>query len=85
MCLENLGLYGIVHKNQNRENTHRDRHTERTSTVTLAHARRGLIIIMCLEILGLQWNPSIVATIGERLFGHYRGVAASQGVFFLSA
>ena len=37
---------------QNRENTHRhtdtqtDRHTDRTSTVTLAHARRGLIIII---------------------------------------
>ena len=30
----------------------------------------------------IQWNPSIVAAIGERLFGHYRGVATSQG--FLS-
>ena len=26
------------------ENTHTDRHTHRTSTVTLAHARRGLIM-----------------------------------------
>ena len=28
----------------------------------------------------LQWNPSIVATIGERPSGLYRGVATSQGV-----
>ena len=28
---------------QNKENTQTDRHTDRTSTVTLAHARRGLI------------------------------------------
>ena len=31
----------------------------------------------------IKWNPSIVATIGEQPFGHYRGVATSQGFLFL--
>ena len=41
------------------------------------------VLIRVYEILGanIQWNPSIVATIGERLFGHYRGVATFQGFF----
>ena len=26
----------------------------------------------------LQWNPSIMATIGTKDFGHYRGVATNQ-------
>ena len=32
-------------------------------------------------LIHIQWNPSIVATVGERLFGHYRGVVTSQGFF----
>ena len=28
----------------------------------------------------VQWNPSITATIGTRIFGRFRGVAANQGV-----
>ena len=36
---------------------------------------------LCMKVLYVQWNPSIVATIGERLFGHYRGVATSQEFF----
>ena len=28
----------------------------------------------------IQWNPSITATIGTRIFGRFRGVATNQGV-----
>ena len=34
------------------------------------------------ETKALQWNPSIVATIGERPSGLYRGVATSQGFLY---
>ena len=27
----------------------------------------------------VQWNPSITATIGTRIFGRFRGVAANRG------
>ena len=29
----------------------------------------------------IQWNPSIMATIGTKDFGHYRGVTTNQGVY----
>ena len=29
----------------------------------------------------IQWNPSIMATIGTEDFGHYRGVATNQGFY----
>ena len=32
----------------------------------------------------IQWNPSIVATIGERPSGLYRGVATSQGFYMMA-
>ena len=41
----------------------------------------GITDSSCFMCMYIQWNPSIVATIGERLFGHYRGVATSQGFF----
>ena len=28
----------------------------------------------------IQWNPSIMATIGTKDFGHYRGVTTNQGI-----
>ena len=31
----------------------------------------------------IQWNPSIVATIRDQPFGLYRGVATSQGLFYI--
>ena len=31
-------------------------------------------------VILIQWNPSITATIGTRIFGRFRGVAANQGV-----
>ena len=31
----------------------------------------------------VQWNPSIVATIRDQPFGLYRGVATSQGLFYI--
>ena len=31
-------------------------------------------------IFELEWNPSIVATIGTNDFSHYRGVASNQGL-----
>ena len=40
---------------------------------------RGNKLIKLHEIKALQWNPSIMATIGERNIGYYRGMAAKQG------
>ena len=37
---------GKTHRQTDRQT---DRHTDRTSTVTLAHARRGLIILHCIS------------------------------------
>ena len=34
--------------------------------------------------MSVQWNPSIVATIGERPSGLYRGVATSQGFYMMA-
>ena len=31
----------------------------------------------------VQWNPSIVVTIRDQPFGLYRGVATSQGLFYI--
>ena len=36
------------------------------------------------QLFRLQWNPSIVATIGERPSGLYRGVATSQGFYMIA-
>ena len=33
--------------------------------------------------ISIQWNPSIVATIRDQPFGLYRGVATSQGLFYI--
>ena len=41
-------------------------------------------IYICLLPLRIQWNPSIVATIGERPSGLYRGVATSQGFYMIA-
>ena len=41
---------------QNKENTHTHRQTHRISTVTLAHARRGLIIIIIIIIINNTSN-----------------------------
>ena len=35
------------------------------------------------HFLHIQWNPSIVATIQDQPFGLYRGVATSQGLFYI--
>ena len=32
-------------------------------------------------MIGVQWNPSVVATVGTKDFGHYRGVATNQGFY----
>ena len=29
-------------------------------------------------MISVQWNPSVVATVGTKDFGHYRGVATNQ-------
>ena len=33
------------------------------------------------ELQHIQWNPSIVATLGEQHFGRYIGVAFIEGLF----
>ena len=38
------------------------------------------VLAVTLAELLVQWNPSIVATNGTRIFGRFRGVAANQGV-----
>ena len=55
----------IAARCQNRENTHTDRHTDRTSTVTLAHVRRGLITIIIVRAMTLKW----VMVLGDYLPG----------------
>ena len=34
-------------------------------------------------VFDIQWNPSIVATIRDQPFDLYRGVATSQGLFYI--
>ena len=37
------------------------------------------IIVINAGVHVLQWNPSTMATIGNKGVGHYRGVATDQG------
>ena len=43
-----------------KKHTHTDRQTDRTSTVTLAHARRGLINKLCNTKPPMKNSPSLV-------------------------
>ena len=37
--------------------------------------------IAAIGLKAIQWNPPIMATIGTKDFGHYRGVATNQGFY----
>ncbi len=50
-------------------------------TTALSGNSIHLVYISYHVLLGIQWNPSIVATLGEQHFGRYIGVAFIEGLF----
>ncbi len=59
-------------------------HEERplTAAPAMLDNIRSLIGKLSLYCVELQWNLSIMATFGDRHFGHYREVAFIEGLFY---
>ncbi len=45
-------------------------------------ADKWIMVFMYRNMLAVQWNPSIAATLGEQYFGRYIGVAFIEGLFY---